>query len=343
MLPEFLKERTEDVNNKLEEFLPKNITDEWVESVLPNCTYDKNVLNSITEPIWEFLMRGGKRWRPILMMLCCDAVGGNPKVTDFIPFVELIHNGTLMVDDIEDNSDTRRGKPCTHKIYGNDVAINTGNLMYYLPYLILKKSDIDSATKLKIHEATAEDMFKLHLGQGMDIYWHNGGELITEDLYLQMCAFKTGTLARMSAKIGGTLGGASKNQIDALGSFAESLGVGFQIQDDILNIANKGWGKDFGDDINEGKRTLMVIYVLKNGTEVDVKRLTEILDMHTNDKSLIEEAIDILKKYDTIDYAKSKSQVIVKSAWEKLEPLLDETDAKEKLKLFCDFVVDREI
>jgi geranylgeranyl diphosphate synthase type I len=102
-------------------------------------------------------------------------LGKNPE--DFVDFAiipEVIHNGTLMVDDIEDSSEFRRGKPCTYKIYGLDIAINAGNAMYYLPLLpLIKNKEKISKEKLcKIYEIYVQEMINLSLGQAMDISWH---------------------------------------------------------------------------------------------------------------------------------------------------------------------------
>lgn len=343
MLDEYLKNRAGFIDKKLEEFLPRKIDDTWLANNMPYYEGDNKIINEITKPIWDLLERGGKRWRPILMMLCCDVVGGGSKVEELIPIVEIIHNGTLMVDDVEDNSDLRRGKPCTHKIFGTDIAINTGNMMYYLPHLIIKKIDLDKKTKLAIYDLIYEEMLKLSIGQGMDLYWHNGGEQISEELYLKMCAFKTGTLARMSAKLGALLGNASKKQIKALGKFAETIGVAFQIQDDILNITNKEWGKELGEDITEGKRSLMVIKVLEKGKEEDKKRLVEILSLKTKNLKLIKEAISIIEKYKTIEYSKRKAKKLVEMAWRDLDSSISDSESKQKLKMFADFLINREI
>lgn len=344
MLEDYLKSKKNYVDEKIEDFLPKIIDEEWLNEH-PHLNQNKAFfVNEIISPVWEFLERGGKRWRPLLMLLCCEAVGGDPKkVEKFISIVEIIHNGTLIIDDIEDDSDTRRGKPCMHKIFGIDVAINTGNLMYYLPSLLIKKANLDSKTKLAIYELINEEMLNLSIGQGMDIHWHNGGDHLDEDQYIQMCKLKTGTLARMSAKLGAILGNASVIQIRSLEQFAETLGVSFQIQDDILNISNQDWGKDFGDDISEGKRTLMVIKVLKAGSAEDKETLMEILDMKTKDRALIDKAIQILQKYDTINYAKQKAEHFIKDAWAHLNSCLHESEAKQNLKLFADFVVNRNV
>lgn len=271
---EFLLEKRQRIESSLISFLPKKIDLNWlITHIGYGEGHNVELFNSILDPVWDLMDRGGKRWRPALMYLCYEACGGNDFIDEFLPFVEVIHNGTLMVDDVEDLSEKRRGKPCTHLIFGQDVAINTGNLMYFLPFKILKKSNMSMNKKLKIYELVCDEMTLLSFGQGMDISWHKGIiKDVKEEEYLLMCAYKTGTLARMSAKIGAILAGADEKTVDSLGKFAESIGVAFQIQDDILNISDQKWGKDFGDDITEGKRTLMVIRTIESASEPDKKK-----------------------------------------------------------------------
>jgi geranylgeranyl pyrophosphate synthase len=190
-------------------------------------------------------------------------------------------------------------------------------------------------------------MVRIHYGQGTDIAWHNGladADNVSEDEYLQMCAYKTGVLSRLAARLAVILSDGSVQLEEKLGRFSESIGVAFQIQDDILNIApTKGWGKEVGDDINEGKRTLLVIHTLKKASPADRKRLIEILGMHTKDRKLIDEAIVIIKKCGSVEYSKEFARGMVRKAWADVEPLLQKNPAKEKLRAFADFMVDREI
>jgi geranylgeranyl pyrophosphate synthase len=317
----------------------------------PSHSYNLDALNkAIAEPIWEFLERGGKRWRPALFLLIIEALGKNPE--DFVDFAiipEVIHNGTLMVDDIEDASEFRRGKPCTYKIYGLDIAINAGNAMYYLPLLpLIKNKEKISKEKLcKVYEIYVQEMISLSMGQAMDISWHKGianADKLEEKDYLQMCAYKTGTLARMSAKIAAVLADANEELADKLGHFAESIGIAFQMQDDILDLtgeefAEKKGGR--GQDITEGKRSLIVIHTLKVANAKDRKRLIEILNMHTSDQKLKDEAIKIMEKYGSIEYAKDFARKIVKESWEEVERLLPASEAKEKINAFAKFLIER--
>ncbi len=342
-----MAEHKAQINRELEHFFPRKMSKKWLDDNLGKARWEYDVeafQKALSDPIWNFLDRGGKRGRPMLMLLACEAVGGNAqKAMPFAIIPEIIHNGTLIIDDIEDNSDLRRGKPALHKLFGLDVAVNAGNAMYYLPFLIIQHADIDDTTKRKLYDVITLDCLLCHVGQATDIYWHNGKKAnISEGEYLQMCANKTGVLARISAKLGAILGGADEQQIAALGKFGESLGVAFQIEDDILNItSSQGIGKEVGDDINEGKRTLMVLHVLKIGKDDDKKRLIRILDMHTKDLKLIQEAIRIMEKYGSVPYAQKVAKNLLADAWSELNPLLEESNSKQKLKSLCNFLIER--
>lgn len=350
-IADYLKSMAPRIDQQIEAVLPRKITQEWLAAVVgaPTYTYDiDTVKKAVVEPIWDFLDRGGKRWRPALMVICCEAVGGKAK--DAMPFAalpELIHNGTIMVDDVEDSADMRRGKPATHKIYGVDLAINTATLMYYLPLCILYRNlqKINAEARLAIYDLYATEMSRLSFGQAMDIYWHKGAAAkVSEEQYLQMCSYKTGCLARFSAELGAILGNGSQEQRKKLGNFARVLGVAFQIQDDILNlVSSQELGKPYGEDITEGKRTIMVIRAMNTTKKADSEKLLGILNSHSRDKLQISEAIEILRSSGSIDYAKLRAKELMQAAWNELKPALPQSNAKGLLKEFADFVIERKL
>ena len=350
----FLEKRKGDVNRRIKKCLPRKLNNKTANWLLgkPRYAYDiYSCTMGVNRPIWDLLDRGGKRWRPALMMLVAEALGGKAKarkIADFAVIPEVVHNGTLMVDDIEDSSDLRRGKPCVHIVYGTDVAINAGNAMYYIPLVLLlrNKKLIGDKAALKAYDIYAQEMINISYGQGMDIYWHQGKvSRITEAQFLQMCSYKTGTLARMAAKLGAALVGAGEKQIDAAGKFAEAIGVAFQIQDDILNLEGKErkYGKEIGGDISEGKRTLIVLHSLRKGKNSDSKRLLWILNQHTKSRGLVLEAIQLVRKTDSIKYAKSVAKRIVKDAWDDFKPFLKESEAKAMLECFAEYMIERDV
>jgi len=351
----FLEEKAPLIDKAIEKYIPREFSEKSILFKVNPPLYSNNVdaLNKgIAEPIWEILDRGGKRWRPALFLLICEALGkSSDDCLDFAIIPEVIHNGTLIVDDLEDSSELRRGKPCTYRIFGVDIAVNAGNAMYYLPLLPLmeKKAQFPAETLRDIYEVYVQEMINLSLGQAMDITWHSGianADDLNEEDYLQMCAYKTGTLARMSAKISAVLAGANKELVEKLGRFAESIGVAFQMQDDVLDLTGKEFAEKkggVGQDITEGKRTLMVIHTLKNASSADRKRLVQILNMHTSDQTLRDEAIALMRKYDAVEHVTRTAARIVEESWSEVDKLLPSSEAKEKLKAFAEFLIKRTI
>ena len=354
-IEKFLDKQASVIDEVIEKYIPRKFqkNSQVFVSSPPKYGYDLNALDkAIAEPIWEFLDRGGKRWRPALFLLICEALGKNPKdYLDFAIIPEVIHNGTLMTDDIEDSSELRRGKPCTYRIFGVDIAINAGNAMYFLPLLAVTKNKKKLAENrlTRLYEIYIEEMVNISFGQAMDITWHRGmanADTITERHYLQMCAYKTGTLARMAARMAAVVAGADEDLTEKLGRFAEAIGIAFQMQDDVLDLTSSEFGEKkgaIGMDISEGKRTLMVIHTLKKANANDRKRLIAILNAHTNEQKLRDEAIRLMKKYNSIEYTKQTAQKLVKQSWSQVGKLLKPSEAKEKLSAFATYLVKRKI
>ena len=350
-----LEETAPLIDKAIEKYIPREFSEDSVLFKVnpPKFSSNLEALNKgVAEPIWELLDRGGKRWRPALFLLICDALGEKSEdCLDFAIIPEVVHNGTLIVDDLEDSSELRREKPCTYKVFGVDIAVNAGNAMYYLPLLPLieKKASLPAETLRDIYEVYVQEMINLSLGQAMDITWHRGianADALDEEDYLQMCAYKTGTLARMSAKISAVLAGADKNLVEKLGRFAESIGVAFQMQDDVLDLTGKAFAEKkggVGQDITEGKRTLMAIHTLKNAGNADKQRLIQILNMHASDQALRDEAIALMQKCDAIEHVKRTANRIVEESWIEVNKILPASEAKKKLKAFAEFLIKRTI
>jgi geranylgeranyl pyrophosphate synthase len=351
-LKEYIKKNSELINKEMEKFFPRKVEKKWLEKALGKAEFKldkKTITKSLAEPIWDFLDRGGKRWRPSLMLLSYEALGGKKKnkILPLTVLPEFLHNGSIMIDDIEDSSKLRRGKKCTHLLYGEDIAINAGNTMYFLPLSLLYENELKLKEKTikEIYDLCSREMLKLSVGQGMDIYWHKKNQsYLSEEHYLQMCSYKTGALARLSAKLGAILAEAKEKETEKIGKYAESIGIAFQIQDDILNLVGEefGKGKGVGEDIHEGKKTLILLHTLKKASEEDKKKLMEIIESHPTQQETINEAIGIMEKYNSIEYAKEKAKNLVKKSWKEVSPLLKEGKAKKMLKEFGEYLIERE-
>ncbi|MCX6801054.1 MAG: polyprenyl synthetase family protein [Candidatus Diapherotrites archaeon] len=349
---EFLASKGKIIDKEMEKYIPRKATKKWVEGALGKTGFEWDLeayTKVVNEPIWDLLDRGGKRWRPVLACICCEAVGGKWGAgLKVAPIVELIHNGTLMIDDIEDDSVARRGKLCTHKLFGIDVAIDAGNLMYYWPMapIYANRFKLSEKQQKQIYELYLQEMLRVNSGQALDIMWHRGNFLPSEKQYLQMCLGKTGVLAGVAAQLGAIMGNAPKKQSDALRKYGQIIGVGFQIQDDILELIGQEFKKkkgSIGGDIYEGKRTLIVIRTLEKASKEDRERLIKILDSHTIHESEIQEALDIINKYDGIQYSKKVAEKLVLGAWKDADKVLKESNAKTVLKKFAEYLIERKI
>lgn len=328
-------DRLQKVEKQLRKAFPFKITYEWVKTVSgqKNPIGKMEEYDSFCDPGRELLNRGGKRWRPVLMLLSCELVGGGEAALELTPLVEFPHNGSLVIDDIEDKSEWRRGGKAVHLIYGDDFAINAGNLLYYLPTTLIDNSNLEESKKLLLYKYYAENMRRLHLGQGFDILWHNGSIIPNPAEYEQMCRFKTGALARLAAQAGVIAGGGSTDTAELLGTACENMGVGFQIMDDIINLTTGNPGKGRGDDIVEGKKSLPVIYHLKNNPS-DTSKLENLFKSAKEkgfEKSLnvINEAINLITSSGALDAAKKRAQNLLDASAKSISNNFNTSEASD--------------
>ena len=351
-IKDFLESKKVEIEKEIQNYIPRVATKSWVESGLDKTVFELDLAAytaGANAPIWDLLDRGGKRFRPILTCICAEAVGG--KWIDGLklaPIVELVHSGTLMQDDVEDDSQARRGQPCTHHKFGVDTAVNTGTIMYFWPMVKIMNDEFNlgQEKKMKIYDLFIKELLRVCSGQVWDIAWHHGGFTPNEKQYLNMCLSKTGVLTKFACQLGAIVGNAKESQYVALGKFGQIIGVGFQIQDDILELTESKFkeGKgSIGGDIHEGKRTLIIIRTLEIASDEDKKRLVEILDSHTEKEEEIQEALDIINKYDGISYSKKVAEKMVTGAWKEIDSVLKESNAKIILKKFAEYLVDRKI
>ncbi len=351
-IEEYIKNNAKLIDERMAEYLEKNPGTEFMESLLgkTDYAYDTDAIKkSVSDPSWYLLGLGGKRWRPALTLLFIEALGKDTKeFLDFAIIPEIIHNATLVHDDIEDNSDTRRGSPAIHIKFGMDVATNLGDFLYFFPILaLLKKKRLRPKTQNKILELYLENMLRVTVGQAVDIAWHSGFvnvSDITEDKYLEMALDKTGVLARFACELAGALSDADDKTTAAIGKFGATVGVAFQIQDDILNIYKSEVSQSkggVGDDISEGKITLLVLYTLKMASPEERNTLLKILSEHTKNKGRIETAIYIISKYGAKQHAEKTAEKLIKGAWTQIDSLLPKSEAKSRLLELAEFTIKR--
>ena len=292
----------------------------------------------LNSPALELVRRGGKRWRPLLLVLSARAFGRPDGALPLAPLVEIAHSGTLIVDDIEDGAVKRRGGPAIHLMFGVDAAVNAGNLLYFLPLALIDGLEVDPGIRLALHARYALHMRRLHLGQAMDIEWHRQDDFVPAvDQYLAMCALKTGVLARASAELGALAAGATPEAAEALGALFEKAGVAFQILDDAKNLRSGLPGKDRGDDIVEGKKSLPVILACDGNPALrqELSRCFARARAKGIGAPEVEEAIGILERAGAVEAALAKARTLLLEARGGIEPLLPQgADPAELVGLF---------
>lgn len=303
-------------------------------------TIDPSILCEASD---HLIKAGGKKLRPSLVVLSCEAVGG--RTEDALKTgaaMELIHTFSLIHDDIMDKDEMRRGKPSVHVLWGEPMAILAGDTLFSKAFENVLETDTRNVPPQRTVNAlktVVDSCIKICEGQALDIGFE--GKLdVKEEEYLEMIYKKTAALIAASTKAGAIIGGGTEEQIEALSEYGRLIGLAFQIQDDYLDVASEAEeiGKPVGSDIVEGKMTLMVVHALANASEEDKNKLISILE--ANDESLVNDAIAIFNKYGSIEYTRDIALGNVKTAKELLD-VLDESEAKESLKLIADFVLER--
>lgn len=228
------------------------------------------------------VLNGGKRLRPILVLASCEAVGGNSEVA--VPTacaIECIHSYSLVHDDLPamDNDDFRRGKPTTHRAFGEAIAILAGDALLTLAFEIIadRTKGVPAEVILDVTKlvASAAGIGGMISGQVVDIL--SEGRQISSETLDFMHRNKTGALIRASVVSGGLLGGGTSAQVDALGVYGDNIGLAFQITDDILDIEGKleKIGKPVGSDVERGKSTYPSLYGLDKSRELACQAVAE--------------------------------------------------------------------
>ncbi len=290
----------------------------------------------LIKQISEYIINsGGKRLRPILVVLMARALGYSGKDhIQLAAIVEFIHTATLLHDDVVDESDMRRGNKTANEVWGNSASVLVGDFLYSRSFQMMV-----SLQNIGIMDILANATNTISEGEVLQLL--NIGNLeITEEQYYQVIFNKTAKLFEAGCELSALISNCDEESRGKIANYGKYLGMAFQIADDILDysVDSEQLGKNVGDDLAEGKLTLPLIYLLENGT--------------TEDKQLIEAAIKsssikYLKKLQTrldetqsLNYCKEKASEFADKAKQQLDNL-DNGQAKEALLFLCDFACNR--
>lgn len=229
-----------------------------VNNYIDTLPYDRQP-SSLYDPIRYVLSLGGKRIRPVLMLLSYNLFKEDPaSILSSACGLETYHNYTLLHDDLMDKADMRRGNPTVHVKWNDNAAILSGDSMLVLSYLHMAKCN--PAYLKSVIDLFTETALQIGEGQQYDMEFENRDD-VTEEEYIEMIRLKTSVLLACALKIGAILAGASQEDQDNLYRFGEQIGLAFQLQDDYLDVYGdpKVFGKNIGGDITSNKKTFMLI------------------------------------------------------------------------------------
>ncbi|HET9017883.1 MAG TPA: polyprenyl synthetase family protein [Thermomicrobiaceae bacterium] len=307
----------------------------------------------VIDPLRDIIDRGGKAWRSYGLLACCDLVGGNPQ--EFMAWLavpELLHTGSLIVDDVQDRSAVRRGGPSCHVVYGEPLAINAGTTAYFVGQVLLANSNLPAADQLRIYDLYFEALRAAHAGQAIDIDGHRElgmdavelgrGELL-ERRVLAAHRLKSAVPARSLAMVGAILGGGTAEETGVAGDYFERLGLAFQIVDDALNL--RGFERDLktrGEDLAEGKLTLPVAKALSRLPLAERRQLWRTIADKPRDPDDVAAAIALVAESGALDACEEQARELVEDGWRRLDAQFPDSQVKLMLRAFGQYVLERQ-
>ncbi|MEL0045487.1 MAG: polyprenyl synthetase family protein [Deltaproteobacteria bacterium] len=338
-------------SGNLEEFLKRASTE--IERATLEVLPSKEPYKELYSIQKDYPLRGGKRFRPALLLLCAEWFGASYE--DALPSavaLELFHNFALIHDDIEDSSLFRRGKPTLHHLHGIPLAINAGDSLFGMVYEILltNRARFGDQKALDIIGLFNQVFRATFEGQAYDIGWVANNYFPSREEYFEMIRRKTGVYSgRGPCQLGALIADAPPDILEKVGDFGEALGIGFQIKDDLLNLEedageSKEYGKERGGDIREGKRTLITIHMLENLDQKESEKLKAIL-LKPAEKTLDDDVEWVIEKAHQLGSLSSISNEFF--CWKKrtlsILDFFQDNDTKNILKDLVDFLMIRRI
>lgn len=303
----------------------------------------------------DYPARPAKGMRALMCVSACKAFGGKEEqVLTTAACIEIFQHWILIHDDIEDESEMRRGSPALHKKYDWRLALNAGDALHALMWgaLLRNQEKLTDEKTIRVMEEFYTMVSKTTEGQHIELGWVVAGRWdLTEEDYFTMCTHKTSWYTVIGPmRLGGVIGGADNASLKLMVEAGKKLGVGFQIHDDILNLSGdqSKYGKEIGDDLLEGKRTLMLIRLLELCSQAEREKVASVFKLpRERRKKEASQVMDLIEKYGTIDYARRMSSRLVNEARAMLREANWEegTEAKEAvdcLDAVARFAVERD-
>lgn len=294
----------------------------------------------------HLLQLGGKRFRAYVVLAACEAAGGDPMLAcNTAAAVELIHNLTLIHDDIIDRDVKRRGHATTHVVWGIPISITAADFLMPKAYMCVLESrgSVPDDKLLRIIRKLSTAGAELSQGQAMDILFEKA-ERVTEKEYFSMASKKTAALFGASAWSGGLIGGATEAEFEGLEMCGFNMGLGFQLVDDILGVAGDEslTGKPLGSDIREGKKTLVIMKALEMCDDSSSKLLLNLLGKREASESEIVTAVEVVSESGAISEIERLARDYAQRAVDSLNTLELRGDTRGLVEL-AEMAVQRQL
>ncbi|WP_223827217.1 octaprenyl diphosphate synthase [Undibacterium oligocarboniphilum] len=260
---------------------------------------DVTLVNQIAEYI---ISAGGKRIRPILVLLIANAYGYQGKHHhELAAIVEFIHTATLLHDDVVDESSLRRGRQTANALFGNAASVLVGDFLYSRAFQMMV-----SINSMRVMQIMADATNVIAEGEVLQLLNMHDPD-VTEERYLQVIRSKTAKLFEAAAEVGALIAGANDKQISAAGEYGRSIGTAFQLIDDVLDYSGNAEdiGKNVGDDLREGKPTLPLIYLMKNGTDAEKELVRSCIEQ--GDESQFDLILSAITSSGALDYTRQEA------------------------------------
>jgi octaprenyl-diphosphate synthase len=282
------------------------------------------------------LVSGGKRIRPMLLLLCARLSGytGEQHIS-LASVVEFIHTATLLHDDVVDHADLRRGNASANAVWGNEASVLVGDFLFAKSFSIMVEGG-----SLPVLKVLSDATTRMAEGEVLQLISTCDPDL-DEERYMAVVRNKTAVLIAAACQCGGILGAASEEQQEALRSFGMHLGIAFQFMDDALDyVAEAEFGKERGQDLAEGKMTLPLIHTLRSCTVTEHERMVEIIAGDELPEADLNWAIDLIQRHGGIDYTRQRATEMVEVAKGHLS-LFADGPARSALMQLAEYVVSR--
>lgn len=286
----------------------------------------------------HILSSGGKRVRPLLLLLCarlCGYTGTDHHLLGCL--VEYIHTATLLHDDVVDEADLRRGRRTARRVWGNQISILVGDYLYSKAM----RQIVDFRSHI-VNEVLADACWKMAEGEVLQLYY-NGNPSMPEADYLRIVEHKTAGLIAASCRMGAIIADASATQQTALFRFGQHLGIAFQVADDTLDYTADGdcLGKALGQDLRQGKATLPLLHLLGQCSESDKSMIKDRMETRSLTDQDLTRIIGLMYQYGSIDYAVNRACRFVDAAIADLDQFEDGTP-KRALMVAAEYMVTRD-